>query len=72
MTAVERKFAAAEWIMLSVEEQIRRCRLMAEEALTLASGDRTSVRQHYLDLAMQWLDVAKELQTQIGASSSRD
>jgi hypothetical protein len=69
---VELKFAAAEWIMLSVEEQIGRCRLMAEEALTLASGDRTSVRQHYIDLAIKWLDLAGELQTQIGASSSRE
>jgi hypothetical protein len=68
--AVELRFTAGEWIILSLEERIGRCRLMAEEALTLASGDTSVVRQRYIDLAMKWLDLAAEMQTQIVTRSS--
>ena len=62
---MDRRFAADEWVTLSVEERIRRCRLMAEEAMTLAATDRTSSRQHYVDLAKQWTDLADDMQAQI-------
>jgi hypothetical protein len=62
---MDRRFSAGEWVTLSVEERIRRCRLMAEEAMTLAVADHTSVRQHYIDLAKQWADLADEMQAQI-------
>jgi hypothetical protein len=62
---VQLRFTAGEWVVLTLEERIARCRLMAEEALTLASGDTTSIQQHYLDLAMTWLDLASAMQTEI-------
>jgi hypothetical protein len=39
--------------------------MMAEEALTLASGNTTGSGQRYLDLALQWLDLASAMQTEI-------
>jgi hypothetical protein len=62
---MERRFTASEWIVLSVEERIGRCRLMAEEALVIASGDTTSIQERYLDLAMRWLDLACAMQAEI-------
>jgi hypothetical protein len=67
---VELRFTASEWILLSVEERIGRCRLMAEEALTLASGDATGIGQRHLDLAMRWLDPATAMQSEIAKRSS--
>jgi hypothetical protein len=66
---VELGFTASEWIVLSVEERIVRCRLMAREALSLASGDGTSLGPRYFDLAMRWLDLATAMQSEIGGQS---
>nr|ACN58752.1 hypothetical protein AKSOIL_0074 [uncultured bacterium BLR3] len=59
------RFAAGEWITLSPEERINRCRLMAAEAHSLAAVESTRMRPHYLELAKQWTALADEMRDEL-------
>jgi hypothetical protein len=62
---MDRRFAADEWVTLSVEERIRRCRLMATEAYSLAATERIHISEAYNDLAKQWESLANEMEMQL-------
>jgi 2-polyprenyl-3-methyl-5-hydroxy-6-metoxy-1,4-benzoquinol methylase len=64
-TTFARRFSAKQWVTLSVEERMRRCRSMSQEALAIRATDNTVTRHHYSELAMQWNELAEELQSQI-------
>jgi hypothetical protein len=59
---MDRRFAADEWVKISVAERIRRCAILAEEALKLAETASPAMREHYLKLSEQWLGLASEMQ----------
>ena len=56
------EFDAGEFINLSREQRIAKCREMAIEAERLASGKGTEMRALYLDLARKWSELADEMQ----------
>lgn len=56
------RFASEEWVILTLEERIRRCRTMAQEALALAATERESVAADYRQLARDWLALADEME----------
>lgn len=58
---LEFRFNAEEWQGLSNEERVRRCRLMAEEAITLAKGAPPELKEGYLSLSRDWLKLATEM-----------
>ena len=57
---MDRRFAADEWKKLTVSERVHRCKLLAREAQDLA-GTSDYMREHYIDLADQWLKLAEEM-----------
>ena len=59
------RFAAGEWITLSPEERINRCRLMAAEAHSLAAVESSKMRPHYLEPAKQWTALADEMRDEL-------
>ncbi len=59
---MEFRFNADEWQSLSNEERVRRCRLMAEQALTLAERAPPELREGYLSLASDWLKLGAEIE----------
>jgi len=63
---MDHRFESNEWATLSVEARIRRCRLMAAEAVAFAQTDHTSMRQRYLELAKQWTDLADDMERSLG------
>jgi len=54
-------FEAGEWDRLTPAERIRYCGLMAEEARALAEIALPRMKEIYLKLAGQWLDLAAEI-----------
>ena len=52
-----------EFINLSREQRIAKCREMAVEAERLAAGKSPKVRTSYLDLAAQWSVLADEMES---------
>jgi hypothetical protein len=56
-------FDAGEFISLSREQRIAKCREMAIEAERLAGGKTSEMRASYLDLARKWADLADEMET---------
>jgi hypothetical protein len=58
---MDRRFAADEWADLTNSERIRRCQLMADEALKLSRAASPNLAEGYLRLAGEWLKLAKEL-----------
>ena len=58
---MEFRFNADEWQGLSNEERVRRCRLMAEQANTLAKGAPPELKEGYLSLSRDWLKLATEI-----------
>ena len=61
---MDRRFAADEWSGLTNAERMRRCELMAQEAMKLAKNAVPSVAEGYLRLAEDWLKLAMELGVQ--------
>jgi hypothetical protein len=55
---VEYEFKAREWESLSIEQRVRRCRLMAEEARLLAEGAPEKLKEEYRAIAADWLQLA--------------
>jgi hypothetical protein len=58
---MEFRFNAEEWQALSPAERIRRCRVLASEAETLADHAAVHLKTIYLELAMQWKILAEEM-----------
>ena len=58
---MERRFDAEEWSGLTAAQQIKRCQIMADEALKLARAAKPNIAEGYLKLAEQWLRLATEL-----------
>jgi hypothetical protein len=53
------RFKADEWKNLPTTERLRRCRLLAKESQELAdSAASDAIRECYLYLAMEWLQLA--------------
>ena len=59
---VESDFQSGEFIRLSINDRIRKCRAMAREAEDLAALADRDVREVYMDLAQQWLALAHEIE----------
>ena len=59
--AVETRFNSEEWRRLSPTARVRRCTVMAEEAQAQASKADGRLKDLYLDLATQWLTLAREI-----------
>jgi hypothetical protein len=58
---VEFRFNAEEWETLSRAERMKRCRILAHEAETLAEHSAADMKASYLELAMQWKILAEEM-----------
>jgi hypothetical protein len=56
------QFSAAEWKRLSSIERAHRCRLMSEEAMTMAERAASEVKEPYLALAEAFLRLAVDLE----------
>jgi hypothetical protein len=59
---MEYRFKAEEWAQLSPTERARRCKLMAEEARLLADNAPLPMKEGYLMLAKNWLQLASEIE----------
>jgi hypothetical protein len=58
---MEFRFNAEEWDKLTPQERIRRCRVLAREAETLANSSSSRMKALYLQLAIQWKLLAEEM-----------
>ena len=58
----EHRFEADEWARLTVEQRVRRCHLMAEDAQKLAKTAPAAIAATYLQVANDWLQLAAEMQ----------
>ena len=58
---LEHRFEASEWGGLTVEQRIRRCHLMAEQAQELAKAAPTEIAETYLRIARDWRHLAMEM-----------
>ena len=56
------RFNAEEWNTLSHAERIRRCRILAREAETLAQHSAPHMKEYYLELAAQWKRLAEDME----------
>jgi hypothetical protein len=59
---MEFRFNAEEWNTLSQAERIRRCRILAHEAESLAAHSAPHTKAFYLELGAQWKSLADEMQ----------
>lgn len=59
---LEHRFEAEEWDRLTTEQRRRRCHLMAEEAQALAKAAPAEIAESYLQIANDWLQLAREMQ----------
>lgn len=59
---MEYRFKAEEWKSLTPQQRASRCRLMAEEARTLAEGAAPDMKLFYLKIADDWIQLADEIQ----------
>ena len=50
-----------DWAKLSPEERVRFCFDSAAEAIAVAESNRPGYREPYLRLAVQWLNLANEI-----------
>jgi len=55
-------FSSSEFLSLTPEDRIGRCRAMAAESQSLAASAIGDVRDAYLDLAAKWTALADEMQ----------
>ena len=55
-------FEPEEFFKAPEAERIRRCRLMAEEALKLSATASPEAREDYAQLAKQWIKLAHEIE----------
>ena len=70
--ALEQRFEADEWGRLTVEQRLRRCHLMAQEARELAKTAPTEIAETYLQIAKDWLQLATEMQKAAPSAASKE
>ena len=58
-----------EWYSLSREERVRRCRRMAAEAEELAANASLEMKDPYVMLANNWLQLASEIEQSMAYKS---
>jgi len=54
-------FSADHWSVLTDTQRVELCVEMAKEAGTFAQGSPEEMREQYLHLAQQWLNLANEI-----------
>jgi hypothetical protein len=59
---LEFRFNAEEWKRLTNDERVRRCRLMAEQSMALANDAPPELKEGYLSLSRDWLNLAAEME----------
>jgi hypothetical protein len=60
---MEFRFDGNEWPRLTLEERVRRCKLMAHEARSRAeSASSADLQEGYSKLAAEWLKLAAEIE----------
>jgi hypothetical protein len=57
-------FRGDEFLRMTIEDRIRQCRALAEDARYQASLADRDTRLEYMSLAQHWSDLADELQKQ--------
>jgi len=60
--AMEIDFEPEEFFNVPQAERVRRCRLMAEQALKLSSTASPEAREDYANLAKEWIKLAHEIE----------
>jgi hypothetical protein len=59
------RFKAEEWEQLTPAERIRRCRLLAAEAMTLGQASTRRLKLLYADISAQWTIIGDELEREM-------
>ena len=59
---METQFEADEWSRLEPTGRIRQCRLMADEARSFAASCPSDLKDAYLSIAHEWLNLASEIE----------
>jgi len=57
-------FRVTEFVRMPIEDRIRQCRALAEEARRLALSAQRELRGDYIDLAQHWTELGDELESQ--------
>ena len=60
---MEFHFNAEEWKRLAGPQRVARCQAFAAESQQLAQDAAPELRAMYLDLTIQWLKLAKAIET---------
>jgi hypothetical protein len=55
-------FEMADWQAMSSAMRVQYCHLMAEEGLSLARNAPDELKEGYLELAANWLELATEIE----------
>ena len=55
-------FDATEWKNLRHEERVRRCRLLAEQAMELAKLATDGSKERYITIAKEWVKLAADIE----------
>jgi hypothetical protein len=55
---MDRRFAADEWEKMTLAERVARCHVMAKEAKILAERAAPTMRERYIRLEREWLELA--------------
>lgn len=50
------------WPKLTPEQRVQYCRRLAQESRSLSATAPSKVKQTYLDLSVQWLELADEIE----------
>jgi hypothetical protein len=69
---MEYRFKATEWKDLPAADRVRRCRLMADEAVTLAHLTSPDLAASYLRLAEDWRILAIDIDRQTHKGTAGD
>ena len=67
---MELQFKAEEWQRLPLDERMRRCRLLSEEARKLAADADPRFKLLYLEIAAQWSALANEIADHIRSAKA--
>ena len=59
---MEYRFKSDEWSALTPDERVRRCRLWAAEAQSLAESASPGLKAKYQNIAEQWTQLAEEIE----------
>jgi len=62
---METRFTAEEFLRLTPEERVQKCRAMAAQAEKLAASGPSKMKTACLDLAKQWATLADEIASEL-------